>query len=490
MRTLLIVEDEKLIRQGIKVMVQRSGVPVERILECSNGEQALEVLKNEEVDVMFTDIRMPKMDGIALVKEAQLLPNVPLTVAVSGYDEFSYAVEMLRSGVREYLLKPVDRDKVKEILFKLNEELEAKLETAKQDRGTLCRQFKYVILNEKLTEEEKTQLQKQYEDFAFLKNYYMVCSNLCDEAVVHQDEKDYYYLSDVEGQELYLVQEGQLQELLEEELPEKYVGISGPHRGIHSLRQAYYEAFFARKEAFYLGKRAALFDKCVMRKEPSLHLEEASVSQMVQLLGTDKWGDALKQIARVFKNASLGGYSFAEIEAGMRVLLDDMFATYAGVLSVTKEQWKDAYGIYDYNNLEEYQAEIMGWLQEFCETLKSRYDDYRNKQKIHQAIAFIKENYNKDLNMAVVSNHISMNYSLFSYVFKQYTGTNFVNYLKEIRITEAKRLLEETDMKIIDISEQVGYDNEKHFMKIFKSACGVSPTEYRKNVQFRSKSEE
>ncbi|MBQ8822914.1 MAG: response regulator, partial [Lachnospiraceae bacterium] len=163
MRTLLIVEDEKLIRQGIKVMVQRSGVPVERILECSNGEQALEVLKNEEVDVMFTDIRMPKMDGIALVKEAQLLPNVPLTVAVSGYDEFSYAVEMLRSGVREYLLKPVDRDKVKEILFKLNEELEAKLETAKQDRGTLCRQFKYVILNEKLTEEEKTQLQKQYE---------------------------------------------------------------------------------------------------------------------------------------------------------------------------------------------------------------------------------------------------------------------------------------------------------------------------------------
>ena len=74
MRTLLIVEDEKLIRQGIKVMVQRSGVPVERILECSNGEQALEVLKTEDVDVMFTDIRMPKMDGITLVKEAQSLP--------------------------------------------------------------------------------------------------------------------------------------------------------------------------------------------------------------------------------------------------------------------------------------------------------------------------------------------------------------------------------------------------------------------------------
>ncbi len=485
MRTLLIVEDEKLIRQGIKVMVQRSGVPVDRILECSNGEQALEVLRNEDVDVMFTDIRMPKMDGITLVKEVQSLSHVPMIVAVSGYDEFSYAVEMLRSGVREYLLKPVDREKVKEILFKLNEELEAELETAKQDRGTLCRQFKYVILNEKLTEEEKLQLQKQYEDFAFLKKYCMVCSNTCVESAIQQDEREYYYLSDVDGQELYLVQEEQLQELLEEELAEKFVGISGPHQGIQGLRQAYYEAFFARKEAFYLGKRVVSFDECVMRKETSLHLEEASVSQMVQLLGTDKWEEALKQITRVFKNASLGGYSFVEIEQGMQVLLDDMFATYAGVLSVTKEHWKDAYSIYGYNNLEEYQAEIMGWLQEFCETLKSRYDDYRNKQKIHQAIAFIKENYNKDLNMAVVSNHISMNYSLFSYVFKQYTGTNFVNYLKDIRIAEAKRLLEETDLKVIDISEQVGYDNEKHFMKIFKTACGVSPTEYRKNVQFR-----
>lgn len=87
--------------------------------------------------------------------------------------------------------------------------------------------------------------------------------------------------------------------------------------------------------------------------------------------------------------------------------------------------------------------------------------------------------------MAVVSNHISMNYSLFSHVFKQYTGKNFVNYLKELRIQEAKRLLEETDMRIIEISLAVGYENEKHFMKLFKAVCGVSPTEYRKNVMLK-----
>ena len=101
MKTVLIVEDEKLIRQGIKTMVQRSGVPVEVIMECNNGQMALEILKEQKIDVMFTDIRMPKMDGIELVKAMQELEHVPLTVAVSGYDDFSYAVEMMRQGVRE-----------------------------------------------------------------------------------------------------------------------------------------------------------------------------------------------------------------------------------------------------------------------------------------------------------------------------------------------------------------------------------------------------
>ncbi len=84
--------------------------------------------------------------------------------------------------------------------------------------------------------------------------------------------------------------------------------------------------------------------------------------------------------------------------------------------------------------------------------------------------------------MALVSNYVSMNYSLFSLAFKKYTGTNFVNYLKDIRIAEAKRLLSQTDERLQDISRRIGYDNEKHFMKTFKSICGISPSEYRRNA--------
>lgn len=487
MQTLLIVEDEKMIRQGIKAMVQRSGVPVDNILECGNGETALEILKMQTVDVMFTDIRMPRMDGIELVKAMQELPHAPLTVAVSGYDDFSYAVEMLRLGVREYILKPVDREKLKEILEKLNGEIEKGQEKARKDRTMGCQQLKYFIQNENVTETEKELLNRRYGE-AFLEGGYLaVCTNCAGGDSNMEPGLPFLYLNDVKGNDMYVVETAYLSILLREELPNRYVGVSREHKGLEELREACAEAVEARKEAFYLSKQAVHFEERITAKEPSLHLEEAAVGQIVQLLGTDKYEDAMRQLSRIFKNAALGGYSFREVERGMEVLLDGILTTYANVLKTDREKIEPYYEIYGFSCLEELEAEVLGWLTNFCDTLNSRFDDYKNKQKIQQAVAYIRENFDRDLNMAVVSNHISMNYSLFSYVFKQYTGSNFVNYLKEIRIEEAKRLLEETDMKVIDISSRVGYENEKHFMKTFKASCGVSPSEYRKNMQFKEK---
>lgn len=487
MHTLLIVEDEKLIRQGIKTMVQRSGIPIDNILECGNGERALEILKMQDVDVLFTDIRMPKMDGIELVKAIQELPHVPLTVAVSGYDDFTYAVEMLRLGVREYILKPVDRDKVKEVLEKLNKEIMEKEESSRQDWNIGCQQLKYAILNEKLTDTEKDLIIRQYGKTFFSEEYLVVCTNNTGGEMGVAHDRPYIYLSDVVENELYITDASYLPVLIKEELKNRYVGVSSLHFGLEAIKEAYEEAVTARKETFYLCKYVTNFEEMVTRKAAVLHLEESVIGQIVQLLGTDKYEDAIKQLSRIYKNAKLGGYAARDMEKGMRLLLDGILSTYANILETDRREVKSFYEIYCYGCLEDLERDIQEWLLHFCDTLNSRFDDYKNKQKIQQAVTYIKENFDKDLNMAVVSNHISMNYSLFSYVFKQYTGSNFVNFLKEIRIEEAKRLLEETDMKIIDISGRVGYENEKHFMKTFKAACGVSPTEYRKNMQFKEK---
>lgn len=169
MKTLLVVEDEKMIRQGIATMAKRCGVPIEEVLECRNGAEAMEILRSRPVDVMFTDIRMPKMDGIELVKNTAQLEQRPLIVVVSGYDDFNYAVEMMKSGVRDYLLKPVKRDKVEEILKKLDREVHAERQQEKEGIQSIKNQLRYLLLNGTVRDEDWELLGKKVSDILKLR---------------------------------------------------------------------------------------------------------------------------------------------------------------------------------------------------------------------------------------------------------------------------------------------------------------------------------
>ncbi|MDE6603555.1 MAG: response regulator [Lachnospiraceae bacterium] len=487
MKTVLIVEDEKMIRQGIRAMIQRSGVPVEVIMECGNGEMALDILRSQKVDVMFTDIRMPKMTGIELVKSVQELDEKPLIVAVSGYADFSYAVEMLRMGAREYLLKPVEREKLWEIMRKLEQEILEVSENSRTSKRLGHQQLKYLMLNERITEEELYTMQTEYES-EFELHAYQVCV-LNPKDIETPQEQPYIYLHNIEGDDVYLVPEKNTQLLLKNELSQEYVGVSLLHSGIRELRTAYREAVDARRRAFCTNRMQ------VYAKEPVKHVPEEFCGQgqkltgaemklqRVQLVGTDKTEELVKAWNGLFHAVRNEWIKPSDFVSSMDEFFMEAKKTYRNVLEEEREEVKRLKAYYAYPALAVWQAEFMEWLLALHEQINSRFDSSRNQQKIKQAIAYIQENYDRDLNMAVVSNHISMNYSLFSYLFKEYTGSNFVNYLKAIRMEEAKRLLAETDLRIIEISAKIGYDNEKHFMKLFKASCGVSPSEYRKNVQ-------
>lgn len=486
MHTLLIVEDEKMIRQGIKAMVQRSGVQIDTILECSNGEMALEILKSQDVDVMFTDIRMPKMDGIELVKAMQELPRLPLTVAISGYDDFSYAVEMLRAGVREYILKPVDRDKVKEILEKLEEEIQQEHAKKENIRTIDCQLLKHLMQDDNITETEKTAI-LQEQDSGFYEGGYVVCclDNRDGEMTV---DEDHVYINNLGDNEAYIMKEELLESVRMREWRRRFVGISSYKRGLSNLREAYEEAVLARKEAFWMEKPLVSYDEIAEKTNTEVGggvNESISLDNYVQMLGTDKYEQALKQLRNEFWNARRKT-GHGNLDAEVVSFLDKLLQTYEAVLHTESETVDRMKHFYAYACIGEYEKEFMEWLEKFTTDLNSQFDDYKNKQKIQQAVLYIRENYDKELNMAVVSNYISMNYSLFSYAFKQYTGTNFVNFLKDIRMEKAKELLENTDLRIVEISQRIGYENEKHFMKTFKLTCGVSPTEYRKNMQYKN----
>ena len=483
MNTLLIVEDEKMIRQGIKAMIQRSGVPVQNIMECNNGQIALEILESQKIDVMFTDIRMPKMDGIELVKAMQSLEHKPLTVAISGYDDFAYAVQLLRMGVKEYILKPVEREQIVEILKKLEEEIQKDNQNDKQTKEIGCQQLKYMILNEHITEREIQTVVQLFEKQLLSKEYVVCClENLGEEP---EENESFLCLGDIDGNGVYIIGRENKEFLLKNELSDSYVGISRLHSGVAQLKAAYIEAKAARKEAFLQSKHEVEYTETLLEERGKI--DEEKVRQIAQMAGTDKISSALKMVELFINEVKRERYSGSVLEKSIHILIQELAHTYQNVLQGEEKGLLKFQNVYQFANIDELMEELMDWMIGLHEKIHTEFDDYKNKSKMKQALAYIEENYDKDLNMAVVSNYVSMNYSLFSYAFKQYTGKNFVNYLKELRVTEAKRLLEETDMRVIEISRKIGYENEKHFMKLFKSQCGVSPTEYRKNMQFRDK---
>lgn len=482
MKTVLIVEDEKMIRQGIKSMVQRSGVPVEVIMECNNGQMALEILKEQKIDVMFTDIRMPKMDGMQLVKAMQECKHIPLTVAVSGYDEFSYAVEMMRYGVREYLLKPIDRDKIREILEKLNNEIEENDQKKEEIRSISYQQLKYFMLQENISEQEMNAMLNQFEELFYTEPYVVYCKEVSKES--EKNRNGYYIcLEELEGQQIFIVEEDKKELLLKDELKDDFVGESRSHKGLRELKQAYLESCEARKRAFCTSSSVVVYTE--EKQSSKSQVDSKQIHQIVQMVATDKIEEACKILEKIIWEVKREQFSVDSFAENVGIMIDSICTTYQNIIEVDSEVLEGFRNIYVWPSLEALKTELVSWMREFHNRIDAEFDDYKNKHKIQQAVEYIRQNYEQDLNMAVVSNMISMNYSLFSFEFKQYTGSNFVTYLRDIRMKEAKRLLSETDFRIAEISKKVGYDNEKHFMKIFKSICGVSPTEYRKNMQFQ-----
>lgn len=480
MNTLLIVEEDKSIRQMIRASVRRSDIIVSNIMECGDGQAALEILEKRRVDVMITDIILPKRDGIELVRRMQNLAHKPLVVVASGCDDFACAVQMLRLGVRDYIMKPIEREELTDILRRLDLEIEENRRNMRELRTIGCQQLKYMILNDNIPEHEVQTVTRSFEK-QLLDQEYVVC---CLENVGGEDEESesYLCLGEIEHNRIYIVRKDNKEFLLKNELRDCYVGVSRVHCGVTQLRAAYREAQTARKEAFLKVRHKVEYTGVVPENRDVP--DEEKLLRIAQMIGTDKITSALRMVEQYFAKLKREGYSCDVLCHSVNMIIDEICRVYRNVLLADEKELNGFRDIYRFAQSEELMEELTGWMIGFREKISEAFDDYKNRSKVDKALAYIQANYDKDLNMAVVSNYVSMNYSLFSYAFKQYTGQNFVSYLKELRMNEAKRLLAGTDMRVIEISRRVGYENEKHFMKTFKSQNGVSPTEYRKNMQF------
>lgn len=480
MRTLLLVEDEKLIRKGIKSMIERSGVEIDEIIECNNGEAALEVLENRHIDIMFTDIHMPKMDGITLVGEIQKMDHSPLIAVISGFDDFQYAVDMFKNGVKEYILKPVDRNKIAEVLLKFESELEHLEKDYNRKKKTAFQQLQYMLFYDNITKEEIETICKTVHTYIPVEEFVVFCLGNREDDFDLTEPGKYYY---VQGEDYLdmIIANVKYKDEIKEKLNNHYIGISKTYYNFMDVKQAFCEAAQMRKTAF---------ETCIevidaeMYEEPDGEYEYGVkvMMQTANLICSNKLKEALEQLELFVAGVKQRKYSIEEFQEQMKIIITTTMKVYKKSLTNKEDDVLELLNMFSFQTIDEYMNVVKEWVKRFNELVSGDIDEHKTSLKMQKAIEYIKANYATDLNMAVVSNYISMNYSLFSFTFKQYTGTNFVNYLKNIRVGEAKKLLTETDMKVNEISQAVGYDHEKHFMKTFKSITGLTPSQYRNNL--------
>lgn len=133
MKTILIVEDEVRIREGLARLINKVDMGCTVVGTAENGYEGLQMISRLEPDVVITDIRMPKMDGLKMIEQARSLGAECDYVILSGYSEFEYARKGLQLGVKDYLLKPVTIGLVKELLAKLTKDEKEKTEDPNRD---------------------------------------------------------------------------------------------------------------------------------------------------------------------------------------------------------------------------------------------------------------------------------------------------------------------------------------------------------------------
>lgn len=472
MNTILIAEDEKFIRLGLKTMTQRSGIPVGEILEARDGEEALALLQSHNVDLLITDIRMPKMDGIALTEQLRTLPHPPMVLVVSGYEDFNYAVTMLRNGASDYLLKPVERQKFCAALEKLEAQYQEHQKMASQTRQQFHHALRLLMLERSGESRETDDLMTRYGSMFFADAYVGFCGEVCPEAL----PEDVICLRTEGNCMLYLVAEKDHEKVAA--LLRPVTGRSMSHLGLAQLRQCYLEAYHFWKRSFFTGKLCSRVE-AEKTEQPTV-----SAEQLLSLVSLSRDKEIMRLLgvqARMVAQGDLAPDAFVKLCTDF---IRGLCGTYKNLIDPADDPVRFVQ-VWDFGCAQKYLETLSVWLGNFCGRITQEFADYENKQKIRQAVQYIQENFRSPLNMAVVSNHVSMNYSLFSLLFKQYTGTNFVNYLQNLRVEETKRLLTSTDWRVGEIGRRAGFTDEKHFLKVFKNVTGLSPTEYRKSQILR-----
>ncbi|KRE72912.1 response regulator [Paenibacillus sp. Soil750] len=510
MISLLIVDDEKIIQRGLQSVIERQFPNLFNYRFAENGQEALERLSQEPADIMFTDIRMPIMDGIELLEQLQVHPIRPEIVLLSGYNQFVYAQKAIRYAVKDYLVKPVIREDLFAVLERLIREIrmrEERADKADVDASLVAAELVTQHLTQKDVCDAITQNKLEQAGFSWLDAGYTLglltrrgegsqasstdpASFRNQIADLLQGHMDWMLTRDGKGGTIMIARDPvifyQLTERWRLSVYESQlrIAISESVQGIQQIRLAYSQTKQTLKYSIVLPELDVLDYTSVSKRNERHVVPVELIQRLSNLMGMGK-GNEMKQLldqildVRIISCCEIG-YLERISQLLNEELFDKVFGIYGNKVLGLLSDYASVGHIGNFDRFEHYYAVAEQLLNNLDRFIQDRREQAPTEPNTMQKVLdYLQTHYADDLNMAVVSNHFSLNYSYFSQAFQEYYGESFSNYVRRLRLDKAKELLVHSDLKVYEISDQVGFENVKHFTRIFKDTEGITALEYR-----------
>lgn len=512
MYTVLIADDEAIIRRGLKKIIDWETLGFKIIGEASNGVETLAYVNKNNPDIVLLDIKMPGMDGLEFLYKARSNKYKGKVIILSGYSDFKYAQEAIRYDVKYYLTKPIDVNELKAALSSLSEQIM----TESSHRLTV-NHYKEKAENTILLDLLKGTADLaniNFNDLYMTSNIYQVLiyekysRNIADITyhfsellkVTNQDNSSFHSVNAGNNEVIILKGEFAIQKFneflnrFERELkPQKgspldslfiaYGRIVTTPKDIHI---SYKDSLSLLQRRFFceINQHTIGYKQLPENNSNAYYMTHEQLIDYCARLVAYIQSFNRKAIADTLHSLEIKLFNSKDSIHEIKLFLTDLFIEIKdkinNLYSVKKLSIPTNTQIIDFIQTKYYLYEIFLFFTEQFEIVMNSIGNFSRDSVIDDILYYIKHNYMENIRLENIASLFGYNSSYLGKMFSLKLGESFNSYVDKVRIENSKELLMQKSLRIYEIAEKVGYQNTDYFYMKFKKNTGITPAEYRK----------
>ncbi|RCW45457.1 response regulator transcription factor [Paenibacillus prosopidis] len=498
---LLIADDDDYTREGLRESIDWEQYGIDEVLLAGDGAEALRICTINKPEIVLTDIRMPKLNGIEFAERLSEKSPGSILIFMSGYMDVEYLRSAIKLSAVEYIEKPIKLVEVEQAILKSvralqekqaqtdvfrqkNELVKQKLagllrdEHADRDEITrLCREtgfpedkryLGFIARDRMESDTQKTDLDS-FITFWHENGFKAIGEQLdrrhcfvivvCDSSV----NKKLFYLSEV-----FLTRNVHY-----------VIGIGAEASGVNAIRNSYLTARSALERSFYSPDSRFLTHQEETGRSNEFYSESLPFFYKLCKESPEKLPDWLRTLFASFREKQYPARErvIALLETIAQTLINDnqkiiaMLENEHGITEAVQSLRKCA-------TIERAESITLAvasvWLEE-----KQQVSKY--SRLVQEVMNYVASNYrNIDLDLTMIAGHMNLSTNHLGKLFKEETGTSIKQYISDYRIDLAKKLVESEHYKMHTIAELCGFASASYFVKVFKASTDLSPLQYRK----------